>query len=478
MGPIMLSPSDGPLYRQLYERLRQQILDGGLPSGSRLPPSRELAKQLGVSRNTVVLAFEQLQSEGFIESRVGDGSYVATLHMHKPVLAQPQTVPRQLSQRGVVLANTLVTVPRKHREVAFRLGAPDYSLFPYAAWIALERQHWQDPSGELLGYSHPAGYAPLRQAIATYLHTARGVRCLPEQVIVTSGSQQGLDLAARVLLDPGQAAWIEDPGYLGARAALKAAGVQTVPVPVDLEGLQIEVGQQLAPHAKLVYVTPSHQFPLGHTLSLSRRLQLLRWAAQQGVWIVEDDYDSEYRYEGKPLASLQGLDDHQRVIYLGTFSKVLLPGLRLGYMVVPPDLVDAFTAAKALLDRHPPGLAQGALSSFIHKGYFARHIRRTRQVYGRRRNLLHQALQQTFGSQLRLSHNPAGMHLVLYLPLELNDHEVCQKAASHNLEVLPLSAYFQGAAGSHGLLLGYAGVPEKQLLEGVQQLATTLRSWL
>jgi GntR family transcriptional regulator/MocR family aminotransferase len=394
LAGITLDPSAAtPLYRQLYEGLRAAILSGRLKAGARLPATRALASDFGVSRNTVMNAYAQLLAEGYVEGEVGSGTYVSRtlpdelLHARSHAIQVHQLTQegRRLSQRGARLASMQVPTPRFPSGVkAFRPGIPALDAFPYELWARLMARRWRRPQRALLGYGDPAGYRPLREAIAAYLGEARAVRCRAEQVIVVAGSQQALDLTARMLLDEGEGAWIEDPGYLGARGALVGAGARLAPIPVDGEGLDVAAGEVSSPAARLVYVTPSHQYPFGVTMSLPRRLALLKWASQAGAWVIEDDYDSEYRYAGRPLAALQGLDSEGRVIYLGTFSKVLFPALRLGYMVVPPDLVDAFMAARALSDRHCPVLDQAALADFIGDGHFARHIRRMRALYAER----------------------------------------------------------------------------------------------
>jgi GntR family transcriptional regulator/MocR family aminotransferase len=325
-----------------------------------------------------------------------------------------------------------------------------------------------------LSYGDPAGYRPLREAIAEYVIAARGVRCSAEQVIVVAGSQQGLDLAARVLLDVGDTAWLEDPGYIGARGALKSAGADVVPVPVDSEGLNVAEAVSRYPLARLVYITPSHQYPLGVTMSLPRRLALLEWAQRAGAWVLEDDYDSEYRYTGRPLPALQGLDTENRTVYLGTLSKTLFPSLRLGYLVVPPDLVDTFIAAKALADRHAPSVEQAVLTDFITQGHFARHIRRTRVLYAQRQAALVDAATRELTGLLEISPAEAGMHLVGYVPEGVDDQAVSQQAAAHKVEAPALSSYALMPLRRGGLLLGYAAVDERVIREGVRRLAAAL----
>jgi GntR family transcriptional regulator / MocR family aminotransferase len=483
-----------PLHRQLYDGLREAILTGNLEPGTRLPATRALADDLALSRNTVLTAFEQLCAEGYLESRVGDGTYIAhalpEASLHSPRItsrasstarmsvtqAAPLQKPsRNLSRRGTLLASTPVTVNRQRRDGAFRHGIGALEVFPYETWARLEARYWKNPPRELLAYSDPAGYAPLREVIAAHLRATRAVRCVASQVIVTTGSQQGLDLAARVLLDPGDAAWLEDPGYIGARGAFTASGAKVVSVPVDAEGLDVQAGVKLEPNAKLAYVTPSHQYPLGVTMSLGRRLQLLEWASQAGAWVLEDDYDSEYRYAGRPLASLQGLDRDARVIYLGTFSKVLMPGLRIGYVVAPPDLVNAFVSARALMDRNSAGVPQAVLKDFMLDGHFSRHIRRTRTMYAQRQEVLLEAARTHLNGLLEVEPAESGMHLIGWLPDGVSDIDASTEAAKHDVEALPLSAYSTRRLERPGLMLGYAAVKPEEIKDGARRLGKALR---
>jgi GntR family transcriptional regulator/MocR family aminotransferase len=470
-----------PLYQQLYDGLREAILRGQIRAGTRLPATRTLAAELLVSRNTVVNAFDQLLAEGYLEGRVGDGTYVSRalpeevlqVRAHAPAAPQLRGN-RALSKRGALLATTPVRVPRRGGARAFRHGLVALDAFPYEEWARLTARMWRAPPPELLGYSDPAGYRPLREAIAAYLGAARGVRCTAEQVVITAGSQQALDLAARILLDPGDAVWMEDPGYLGAKGVLHSAGARLVPVRVDHEGLSIAEGAARCPEARAAYVTPSHQYPLGVTMSLARRLALLEWAKNSSAWILEDDYDSEYRYVGRPLAALQGLDQAGRVIYIGTFSKVLLPALRLGYMIVPPDLVDAFVNARALSDRHAPGIEQAVVAECITSGQFGRHIRQMRTLYAERQAALAEAARHALGGLLDIAPAEAGMHLVGWLTDGMDDRAASIQAAEHGIEALPLSAYAMEPMARGGLLLGYTSVDVPEIRAGVRQLAHAL----
>lgn len=481
---ISLNPtSSTPLYRQLYNDLRQAILHGQLTAGTRLPSTRGLAAELSVSRNTVVNAYEQLIAEGYLEGQTGSGTRV-TRHLPEDMLTVSATTVEvgveetsdevTLSQRGSRIAQTPVSQTRRMSVRAFRAGLPALDAFPKKLWSRLVARRTRALSHDLMAYGDSAGYPPLREAIAAYLGAARGVRCRPEQVIVVSGAQQAIDLAARLLLDPGEAVWVEEPGYLGAKGALTAAGARLIPVPVDSDGLKVETGMNQAPYARLAYISPSHQYPLGVTMSLARRLALLRWAAQANAWILEDDYDSEYRYSGRPLASLQGLDTTGRVVYIGTFSKVLFPALRLGYLVVPPHLVEAFVAGRALMDRASPALEQAVLTDFITEGHFARHIRRMRTLYAERQATLVEAATERLADLLEIDAAEAGLHLVGWLPKSVDDEFISQQLAKHGIETLSLSSFAAAPLQRGGLVLGYAAFDRDAILEGVIRLSSHL----
>jgi len=488
---IMLDHSSpAPLYRQLYERLRTAILTGQLEAGTRLPSTRSLAAELGVSRTTTTVVYEQLLMEGYIESRVGAGTCVTRLRSRQldgyPQQAEdqhataPSSSPVGLSQRGQLLLHTpdpggLYRITPVSAASPFRAGQPDAAAFPYELWARLLTKRARQSLQAAAHYQNAEGYYPLREAIASHIGITRGVRCAPEQVLLTAGSQGALDLAARVLLDPGDIAWTEDPGYLGARGALLAAGAQVIPVPVDAQGIDITAGHARAPNARVVSVTPSHQFPTGVTMSLNRRLALLEWARQAQAWILEDDYDSEYRFSGRPLDALQGLDDGQRVIYIGTFSKVLFPALRLGYLVVPPELVAGFVAMRRFIDVHVPILEQLALTDFMTQGHFVRHLRRMRARYSERRNVLIEALNRECSGLLEVQVPEAGMHLVAWLPVGKDDRVAAQLALEQGIEVAPLSTFSVAPLKRGGLLLGYAGARSAALRDGVQRLARALR---
>jgi GntR family transcriptional regulator/MocR family aminotransferase len=470
------------LHRQLYEGIRLAILNGQLAANTRLPSSRALALELGISRNTVLDAYSQLLAEGYLESRAGSGTYIARA-LPDPVIQLParaSVVPvpqRSPSRRGQMLIDTPVSSSRDTgRPRAFRPGLPAFDTFPFDIWARLMARRWRQPPADLLSYGDAAGYMPLRTALAEYLVAARGVRCTPEQVIIVAGSQQGIDLAARVLLDHGDQVWFEDPGYVGARGALMSAGIALVPVAVDQEGLSVSQAIACCPAARAAYITPSHQYPLGVTMSLGRRLALLEWARRAGAWILEDDYDSEYRSSGRPLPALQGLDADNRTVYLGTLSKTLFPSLRLGYLVVPPDLVGAFSAAKALADRHAPSVEQAVLADFILEGHFARHVRRTRMLYAERQAAFLAAAAHELNGMLDIAPSEAGMHLVGHLPATLDDTVVSRAAAAHGVDAPALSGYVLGTERYSGLVLGYAAFSHSEIAHGARQLARALRA--
>jgi GntR family transcriptional regulator/MocR family aminotransferase len=367
--------------------------------------------------------------------------------------------------------------------VPFELGIPALDAFPWRLWSRVAGRHWRRGDVEL-GEADPAGERPLREAIADYLTTARDAHCTADQVLVTNGAQQAMHLIAQALLDPGEAAWIEDPGYIGARTALQVAGARLVPVAVDAEGLDVSAGERAAPDARLAYVTPSHQFPLGVLMSAPRRLQLLSWARRSSAWIVEDDYDSEFRYAGRPLPCLQGLDaqaspagESHRVLYVGTFSKTLAPGLRLGYLVVPDALVDAFRAVRAATDRHTPTLDQSVLAELIGEGHYGRHIRQVRNLCAERQAALLSAAESRLTGVLTLAPDPAGLHLVARLASGIDENRAAQLATADRIPVSPLSRFMMGdrtAAHPPALLLGYAAYDERQIRSGVERLARAL----
>jgi GntR family transcriptional regulator/MocR family aminotransferase len=480
--------SAAPLYRQVYERLRLAILTGRIEPGARLPSTRALASELGVSRTTTTLAYEQLQMEGYIESRVGDGARVAQLTLEHgagdvngaratatPGNAVEETT--RLSQRGQALVSKAASASLFHvddtdtRSGIFRAGVPDVSSFPWGIWATLVARRARRSLPDYALYQDARGYAPLREAIATHIGVTRGVRCSPEQIIITAGAQGALDLVARVLLDRGDTVCVEDPGYPGSRGAIMGAGARPTPVPVDGEGLVVEVARQRGENARMAIVSPSHQFPTAVTMSLTRRLALLEWATSAGTWVIEDDYDSEFRYSGRPLEALQALDRSRRVVYVGTFSKVMFPALRLGYLVAPPDLLAGLLAARRLVDVHPPLLEQLALADFLTEGHFARHIRRMRDLYRERRDALVDALAHDLGGLLDVTTPEAGLHLVGWLPVGTDARPIIAAAAERQLYLSSVSQFSVRALPRDGLHLGFASASPDALRAGVRTLA-------
>jgi GntR family transcriptional regulator/MocR family aminotransferase len=464
----------------LYEELRAAILAGRLPSGARLPATRDLAKQYGLSRPTIVTAFEQLRSEGYVEGKVGSGTYVSkTLPdalLHAPRAKSP-TGKRARKIRFSDYATRLPAFARtEFRPLrAFRASYPALDAFPTGLWAQVAARRLRRASVQLLGGGEALGYFPLREAVAEYLNTSRGVKCSAEQVLIISGVQQALDRAAHLLLNVGDHVWIEEPGYPGAAQAFKAIGARVCPVPVDAEGLNLEEGQRRWEIPRLIYVTPAHQFPLGMTMSLARRISLLDWARRKGTVIFEDDYDSEYRYSGRPIPALQGLDPAGVVIFAGSFSDVLFPGLRLGYMVVPPAMVDIFAAAESVSTHHPPLIDQAILCDFISEGHFARHVRRMRELYEERLGVLLESARGELAGLLEIPPVEAGLRTVAWLTGGMRAENAAKAAAKFDVDVLPLSRYAYGRSKSNGLVLGFAAVDAKEIRRGVEQLAKALQ---
>jgi GntR family transcriptional regulator / MocR family aminotransferase len=471
------------LWRWIYTELRGAILEGRLKASTRLPSTRSLAEQYGVSRGTVVTAFEQLQAEGYTRPAVGSGTYVASalpdqemtgLQSGSSVRLPPSTA--KLSRRAQAMLSTVEVLPAP-RSVgkAFRAYEPAIDLFPVDLWARTAGRVLRRAPRSLYGHGSAGGYQPLRRAIAEYVGTSRGVRCSPEQIIVTSGAQQALDLIGRFLLDRNDQVWIEDPAYPGAWHTLRAAGARIVPMPVNDDGLDVAAARRLAPRAKLAYVTPANQFPLGVTMSADRRIELLNWAAKAGAWIVEDEYDAEYRYYGRPVAALQSLDASGSVIYVGTFTKMLFNALRLGFMVLPERLVSAFEAARSFVDRHPPTLDQAVLAEFITEGCFGHHVRRMRQVYAERISVLKEAADQELGGRLEVVHAPAGMRTIGWLKGRVSDRTAAERARTLGLEIMPLSAFSLKHSMKPALIMGFAGCSPGELRRGISTLALALQ---
>jgi GntR family transcriptional regulator/MocR family aminotransferase len=467
------------LYRWLYEELRTAILEGRLQPGARLPATRDLAKAYGLARATIVTAFEQLKSEGYVEGKAGSGTYASQVLPEHLLQVGRVGAEARLPHRRVVLsayARRLQpyrgTVPGPVR--AFRANQAALDAFPAVLWAQVAARRLRRVSPQLLAGGEPLGYRPLREAVADYLNTSRGVKCTPDQVLIVSGAQEALDRTARILLNPGEPVWMEEPGYPGAAVVFQALGARICPVPVDGEGMDLERGRQRWKRARLVYVTPAHQFPLGVTMSLRRRLALLEWARRSGTLIFEDDYDSEYRYSGRPIPALQGLDRSGVVIFAGSFSAVLFPALRLGYLVVPPEMVDVFAAAESVSTHHPPLIDQAVLCDFITEGHFARHIRRMRELYAERLSVLLEGAREKLSGLLETSGVEAGLQTVGWLKGRISAERVATAAARYDVEVAPLSRYASGRSPSNGLVLGFAAVDPRELRRGVEQLARVL----
>ncbi|WP_111413147.1 PLP-dependent aminotransferase family protein [Billgrantia lactosivorans] len=467
LGLALGEPSSQPLSSRLYHTLREWIQAGRLTSGQRLPSTRQLARELGLGRNTLLAAFDQLLAEGFLATRHGAGTFVADLpfhHVQAPATdgvapaSPPRAGPPWLSSRGTALLAFCHS--REGRYSAFVPGVPALDRFPHAEWQRLLRHHQRRMPLDWLDYQAQGGVPALREALADYLSLARSVRCRPEQILIVQGAQQGFELIVRLLSDSGDGVWLEEPGYHGAQACFMAAGLAMTPVPVDGEGMCID-GMSGPRQPRLIYVTPSHQYPSGATMSLARRLALLEVAERHGAWIVEDDYDSEFRYAERPIAALQGLVNDSRVIYVGTFSKVMYPGLRLGYLVLPEALVGPFRRANARLHREGQYAVQAAVAEFIARGHFSRHVRRMRDCYRRRQALLRKALAPARG--LRLSDGQAGMHLVAWLDEPEHERILVENAAAQGILLSPLSSYYLNAPGRPGLVLGYAGTVEAEI---------------
>ncbi len=480
---LPLRDSGTPAYRALYTVLRAKILDGRLRSGARLPATRDLARQYGLSRGTIVNAFDLLKSEGYLEGSVGSGTYVSKvlpddlLQVAREAGSKP---PTQRKQRRSISDYGRRVNPFPALEIrpsrAFRANLPAVDLFPTTLWAQITARRLRRASTNLLLGCDPMGYRPLRDAVANYLSTARGVKCVPEQVAIVSGVQEALDLVARLSLNPGDRVCIENPGYVGAAIVFEAVGAKISAVRLDGEGMKLH--DLSLRGSRLVYVTPGHQFPLGITMSLPRRLELLEWARKSGALIFEDDYDSEYRYSGRPVPALQGLDQDGMVLFAGSFSKVLFPSLRLGYLVIPPDLVNYFAAAKSVTNRHAPLLEQAVLCDFITEGHFGRHLRRMREVYAERLAVLMESARQRLAGLLEISNVEAGLQTVGWLRRGIDAQSAAKAAAARDVEVIPLSRYARGNVAQDGLQLGFAAVDTREIRRGVLELAAALEGEL
>lgn len=483
---------------QLYQALRARVLDGRLSSGTRLPASRDLAKVLALSRNSVVRAYDQLYAEGYIETRVGDGTYVSRLpklstevstglypglstglstivHKSTEDLSSNASSSVPLDR----LKNHHLPMPRSGPPRAFRVGVPAFDLFPFDVWAKLHAGFWRNPDPARLGYGDPAGELQLRELIAAYLRQSRGISCTAGQIVITSGAQQAITLCAQLLVQPGQAVAVENPGYRAAGHAFAIAGGQVKGVPVDAEGLDCARLEQLL-DCRMAYVTPAHQYPTGVTMSLARRLQLLAWAERSDGWIIEDDYDGEYRYSGAPLAPLAALDQQGRVLYVGTFGKIAFPALRLGYLVLPQSLVEPFSQARALAVRHSEVGTQSVMAQFMALGHFQRHIRRMRRAALSRRNVLKAGWPTAVAGLCTMPEVAAGLHVMVPVDNFAREQELVVLAEAAGVEVNPLSGYWladsdEPVDNRAGLVLGFAAVPEAQIADAVMRLRKAWR---
>lgn len=468
---------------QVYNAIRQLIHSGHLPAGKRLPSSRTLARELGISRTTSMTVFERLTAEGLIVSRTGSGSYVSdAAEARKPQQALVVQAPGPVSAK---LADIIAEAsPRffqrlshPHRIRAFVTGLPDYAAFPMAVWARLTAKHWREPREDVMGYSDPNGHPRLRLAIAEHLRANRGLACEAEQIFIVNGAQQAFDLIGRVLLNPGDKVWFENPGAIGARNSLVACGATIVPVPVDQEGLSVEAGLALAPDFRLAFVTPSHQHPTGAEMSLARRAELLAAANQNHAWIIEDDYDGEFRYDGRPLPTLKSGDAGERVIYVGTFSKTMFPALRLGFYVAPKPLVPIFQRISGAFLQGVPSSIQAVLAAFIDEGHFATHLRRMREIYAERHAAFHEAAETHLGGLLQTNRSVAGFHTVGQFAAPLVDDErIAVEADAAGLLVSPISRFcLDEAPFQRGLVLGVSAIDERTIRKSVETLAGVLR---
>ncbi|MGA9368615.1 MAG: PLP-dependent aminotransferase family protein, partial [Steroidobacteraceae bacterium] len=483
LPPIALDArSKTPLYRQIAVWFQRAIVNGQLRPGQRVPSTRALADELKISRIPVLGAYELLIAEGYLRPLVGAGTCVSESipdGVFEPVRqGLPSTVEQSESGGKRRTSRRAAGMPGPAQEWLERArGCVDLTHFPVREWSRLINRHTRRLSREVMGYSDAMGYWPFREAVAEYLGAFRGVRCDASQVLVTTGSQQGVQLSALALLDPQDPVLIEEPSYPGAQQALKAAGARLIPVPTDRDGMNVASAIERAGRARVAFVTPSHQFPMGVTMSAARRLELLAWAGRNGAWILEDDYDSEFRFGGSPIGSLQGVDSESRVIYIGTLSKVIAPALRLGFLVIPRDLIRSFLMLRSACDTFSPLLYQLVMTDFIREGHFSHHLKRMRSLYAEKRKTLIAALEAEFGGTLEIVGEAAGMHLVALLPPGMNDYEISRQSRENGVSVGPLSPCYAGAPRRNGLVLGYASLSEQQIYETVAALRTVITAW-
>lgn len=458
---------NAPIYRQIYQALRSAIQTGRLRQGDRLPSTRGLAKDLGVSRTSILLAFDELRAEGLVVGKVGSGTRITQL-------PSPFSPGRSRSAGPRENLHLAAGSPASTR--AFRLGLPGLDLFPAALWGQLASRRWRAAPPAILDYADSAGYFPLRKTIAEYLARTRGIGCSPDQVFIVSGSQQGLDLIARAMAAPRDAIWLEDPGYHGAYEAFASAGATVVPVPVDDQGFCLTDAMLTAPDARFAYVTPSNQFPLSAVLSSERRDALLRWAVDQEGWIIEDDYDCEFRRLQDRLPAMAGSSAGDRVFYVGTFSKTVFPALRLGYLVIPSRLIERFRSVRQMIDRQSSTIYQAIMTDFMWEGHYDRHLRRMGRAYVRRGEALCHAIRAELGDFLEVTPPAGGTHLVAWLPDGVADRDASGAAAARGIEALPLSFFSRRPSTRGALVLGYGGLKEGEIRDAVVLLRHALTS--
>lgn len=470
-----------PVHRWLYFAIRGQILNGALRPGAQLPSTRELGKLYGLSRGTIVSAFEQLTSEGYLEAVTGSGTRISKTLPEEWLNVRGQSAAREHKRTSPKrhlsrYAKQITLFPGFDQRVtrAFRSNVPALDVFPMELWAQITTRVLRRASTQHLLGCPPMGYGPLQSAIVEYLGSSRGVKCQPQQIAIVSGVQEALDLTARLFVDRGDRVYMEAPGYVGASQVFEAIGAKILHAGIDNEGIKLPPRE--GSNVRLAYVTPGHQFPLGTTMSLSRRLALLDWARSAGALIFEDDYDGEFRYSGRPIPALQGLDRSNCVLYAGSFSKVLFPSLRLAYLVVPEDLVDRFAAAKSLTTRHAPVLDQAILCEFIKEGHFGRHIRRMRELYAERLATLLKAARQELHGLLEISPIEAGLQTVGWLQKGISEIVAVKAAKARNVDVTPLSTHWRHPMSRQGLQLGFAGVNSHEIHRGVHDLAIALES--
>ena len=470
-----------PLHRQVYQGFRAAILSGKLRPGQMVPSSREFAADHGISRFPVLHAYAQLMAEGYFETRAGAGTYIASNLPERLMSVTTDARPKRngvAGPRNVSRRSRLYPAVDFHRASRiwgpFHVHQPAFEQFPFRIWSALINRHSRNPGARTIHDIDPMGSLRFRKAICDYLGSSRAVHCEPDQIMVVSGSQQALDITARVLLDSGDSVWVEEPGYKLGLAVFEAAGCRLIPVPVDKEGMDIGRGISLKKDVRAALVTPSHQYPLGSTMSASRRMQLLDWSQSSGSWIIEDDYDSEFRYESRPISSLQGMDTNARVIYIGTFSKVMFPSVRVGYIVIPTDLVERFAAVRFAMDIFPPYLHQEVLTDFMLEGHFGAHVRKMRQVYKERRQALVDCLEKEFGGQLTIHGAEAGMHVAVTLPEGYLDTEIAARAANDGLSLYTISQYCRSKPALQGFVLGFGSTYVEEMAKAVGKLRAAI----